>query len=89
MRFIEDQIADAPALNFRKKAREVCEKELVAAKYRKVADTYDYIFRLPVSTFTAEQVAKHGETLTKIRSDIRRLESLRPADMWLTELSAI
>lgn len=89
MRFITDQIADEPTLNFRKKARAACESELVAAGYRKVSDSFDYIFRLPVSTFTAEQVAKHGETLTKIRSDIRRLESLRPADMWLTELSAI
>jgi DNA topoisomerase-2 len=89
MRFIEDQIADEPTLNFRKKARADCEAELLGAGYRKVSDSFDYIFRLPVSTFTAEQVAKHASTLAKIRADIVRLESLRAADMWLTELSAL
>ncbi len=61
----------------------------MGAAYRKVSDSFDYIFRLPVSTFTAEQVAKHADTLAKIRADIVRLESLRAADMWLTELSAL
>ena len=89
MRFIEDQIADAPSLNFRKKARAACETELVAAKYRKVSDSYDYIFRLPVSTFTAEQVEKHRVKLAEIRTEIARLETIRAAQMWLTELSAL
>ena len=89
MRFIEDQIADTPTLNFRKKARASCEEELVAARYRKVSDTYDYIFRLPVSTFTAEQVDKHRAKLVEIRADIARLEATRAAQMWLTELSVL
>ena len=89
MRFIEDQIADEPTLVFRKKERKVCEAELVAAKYRKISDSYDYIFRLPVSTFTAEQVAIHASKLDALRTEIARLELLEAADMWLTELSAI
>ena len=89
MRFIEDQIADTPTLNFRKKARSLCESELVAAKYRKVSDSYDYIFRLPVSTFTAEQVDKHATKLKDLRTEIARLESLEAADMWLNELAAL
>jgi DNA topoisomerase-2 len=89
MRFIEDQIADKPTLNFRKKARTDCEAELEKSKYRKVSDTYDYIFRLPVSTFTAEQVTKHQTKLAEIRTEIARLESTKASDMWLTELSGV
>jgi DNA topoisomerase-2 len=89
MRFIEDQISDTPTLDFRKKTRSVCETALTDSKYRKVSDTYDYIFRLPVSTFTAEQVDKHSKKLAELRAEIDRLERLEAADMWLTELSAI
>jgi hypothetical protein len=89
MRFIEDQIADEPTLVFRKKAPKDCEGELEAAGYRKVSDSYDYIFRLPVSTFTAEQVAAHAKKLAALREEIARLMSLEAADMWLYELSVL
>ena len=89
MRFIEDQIADQPTLNFRKKARAACETELEAAKYRKVSESYDYIFRLPVSSFTSDEVDKFKSKLEKLRTEIARLESLEAADMWLNELAVI
>ena len=89
LRFIEDQITDTPTLNFRKKARADCEAELTAAKYRMVSDSYDYIFRLPVSTFTAEQVTAHRATLAKLRKEVARLTALEAADIWLSELSAL
>jgi DNA topoisomerase-2 len=89
MRFIEDQIADEPTLDFRRKPKAACEGELVAAKYRTVSDAYDYIFRLPVSAFTAEQVEAHATKLKNLRTEIARLESLEAADMWLYELSAV
>jgi DNA topoisomerase-2 len=89
MRFIEDQVADKPTLDFRKKARDVCEQALVAQKYRKVSDSYDYIFRLPVSSFTTEQMEKHAKKLTELRAEIVRLESLTAAKLWLTELSGV
>jgi hypothetical protein len=62
---------------------------LVAARYRKVSDSYDYIFRLPVSSFTLEQIAKHQAKLTELRAEIARLESLTAAALWLTELSGV
>jgi DNA topoisomerase-2 len=89
MRFVEDQIADEPTLDFRKKAKAVCETELVAAKYRKVSESFDYIFRLPVSAFTAEQVSKQSKTLADLRAEKARLTALNPAEMWLSELSAV
>ena len=89
MRFVEDQIADEPTLDFRRKAKASCESELVAAKYRKVTDSYEYIFRLPVSAFTAEQVDKQAKKLAELRTEIARLERLEAADMWLSELSSV
>jgi DNA topoisomerase II len=89
MRFIEDQVADKPTLEFRKKSRDVCEAALAAAKYRKVSDSFDYIFRLPVSSFTSEQIDKHSKKLSELRAEIARLESLTAADLWLTELSGV
>lgn len=89
MRFIEDQVADKPTLDFRKKARDVCEAALVAGKFRKVGDSYDYIFRLPVSSFTMEQIAKHQAKLAELRAEIARLEATEAADLWLTELSGV
>jgi len=89
MRFLEDQVSDTPTLNFRKVSREACEQALVAAKYRKVSDSYDYIFRLPVSSFTTEQLGKHGKALEVLRVEITRLESLTAAALWLTELSGV
>jgi DNA topoisomerase-2 len=89
MRFIEDQVSEKPTLDFRKKAREVCESALVAQKYRKVSDSYDFIFRLPVSSFTLEQITKHQTKLAELRTEIARLESLTSADLWFTELSGV
>jgi hypothetical protein len=89
MRFIEDQVADKPTLDFRKKTREVCEAALVAGKYRKVSESFDYIFRLPVSSFTLEQITKHQTKLAELRTEIARLESLTSADLWFTELSGV
>jgi DNA gyrase/topoisomerase IV subunit A len=89
MRFIEDQVADKPTLDFRKKARDICEAALVAQKYRRVSDSFDYIFRLPVSSFTAEQIDKHAKKLAELRAEIVRLESTTAAALWLTELSGV
>jgi DNA topoisomerase II len=89
MRFIEDQTADTPTLNFRKKARDVCEQSLVAEKYRKVSDSFDYIFRLPISSFTAEQIEKHRAKLADLRSQAATLRATTPAALWLTELSGV
>jgi DNA topoisomerase-2 len=89
MRFIEDQVADRPTLDFRKKAKDVCEKALTDQHYRKVSDSFDYIFRLPVSSFTLEQIAKHQAKLGELRTEIARLDSLTAAALWLTELSGV
>ena len=52
-------------------------------------DGYEYLLKLPVSSFTAEQIAKHEAQLAALRAEHVRLESLRPAEMWLMELAVV
>jgi DNA topoisomerase-2 len=89
VRFIKDQIADRPQVDLRRKTREVCDSILTTHKYDRVDGSYDYILRLPVSSFTAEQIAKHETQLADLKSNIERLKNLKNAEMWLNELGSV
>ncbi len=89
VRFIRDQISDEPEINLRKKTRAQCDDILGEVEYQHVDGSYEYIMKLPVSSFTAEQIAKHEKQLGELRSEVARLQATKPADMWLMELSAV
>jgi len=89
MRFIDDQCLDAPLVVLKTKSRAECDAILSKFGYGKVDEGYEYLLRLPVSSFTAEQSAKHRETLADLRAQIGELKATTAADMWLTELSAL
>jgi DNA topoisomerase-2 len=89
VRFIEDQIKDVPVIVLKKKTRLECDKILFDNKYAQIEGGYDYIMKLPVSSFTAEQVAKHEAKLAALRAEIAQLERLEAADMWLADLQHI
>jgi len=86
MRFITDQISDKPKVDLRKKTRAVCDDILKKEKYTEIEGGYDYIMKLPVSSFTAEQIEKHSKKLETIRKSITELESKGAADLWLEDL---
>lgn len=89
MRFIEDQIADTPKVDLRRKKTEECHAILTGAGYAKIDDKFEYLLRLPVSTFTAESIEKNQRKLDELRTEIQKLERTSPAEMWLTELSGV
>jgi DNA topoisomerase II len=89
MRFIEDQISDDPKVDLRRRKTEECHTILAGAGYSKVEDKFDYLMRLPVSTFTSESIEKNQRKLDELRTEIQRLERCSSAEMWLTELSGI
>jgi DNA topoisomerase-2 len=89
VRFIQDQIADVPKVVLKKKARADCDAMFQQQGYAKIDDGFEYLMKLPVSSFTAEQVTKHETHLTELKAEIARLQSLEAADMWLMELSAV
>jgi len=89
VRFIKDQIADKPTLDLRKKAQTECDALLVQQSYAKIDDSFEYIMKLPVRSFTAEQVVKHETQLADLRAEIARLNGLKSADMWLNDLTRV
>jgi DNA topoisomerase II len=88
VKFIEDQVKDTPTLVLKKKTRVECDAMFKKAEYTSI-DGYDYLLKLPVSSFTAEQITKHEAQLAALKAEHVRLESLRPAEMWLMELAAV
>jgi DNA topoisomerase II len=89
MRFIDDQCLEVPTVSLRKKTRAECDAILAGAGYAPVGGGFDYILRLPVSAFTAEQSAKHRATLTELRKEIAALKTTTARALWLSELSAL
>ena len=89
VRFIKDQIADKPTLDLRKKVQSECDTLLSNQSYAKIDDSFEYIMKLPVRSFTAEQVLKHETQLADLRAEIARLNGLKPAEMWLNDLTRV
>jgi DNA topoisomerase II len=89
VRFIQDQIADTPILLLKKKTRAECDELFVKGGYIKIGDGFEYLMKLPVSSFTAEQIVKHEKHLAELKLEVSRLQSLKAADMWFSELSAL
>jgi hypothetical protein len=59
---------------------------LEAGGFLKIEESYDYLMKLPVSSFTAETIAKHEKELAELRAEVVRLSSLSPADLWRFDL---
>jgi DNA topoisomerase II len=89
MRFIEDQCKDEPEVVLKKKSRAECDATFGKFGYAQLEGGYEYLLRLPVRSFTAEQSATHRAKLEELRSEIATLKATEAADLWLTELSAL
>jgi DNA topoisomerase-2 len=89
MRFIQDQCEDEPQVVLKKKSRAECDMTFTKFGYAEIDGSYDYLMRLPVSSFTREQMDKHSAKLQDLRTQIARLRKTTSAQLWLTELSAL
>jgi DNA topoisomerase-2 len=89
MRFIEDQISDNPKVDLRRKPRGECDGILQTHKYDKIEDNYEYILKLPVSTFTAESILKHRMKLESLRKEIQELQGITASQLWLGDLQQV
>ena len=89
VRFLRDQIADEPKIVLKKKTRAECDVLFAANGLAKIDDGFDYLMKLPISSFTAEQIAKHEKQLAELNTEIARLEATRAADLWLADLQQV
>jgi DNA topoisomerase-2 len=89
MRFIEDQISEEPEIELRRKTEKECQEILAGNGYALIDESYDYILKLPVRSFTAEQIAKHTHTLETLKAQIAALEGKTSADLWLEDLQHV
>jgi DNA topoisomerase-2 len=86
MRFIEDQISSRPEVDLRRKTEEECATVLATHGYARLETSFDYILKLPVRSFTSEQIAKHKATLEGLQAKIAMLQSKTAADLWMEDL---
>ena len=89
VRFIQDQISDEPEIRLHKKSRAECDEILGEVEYQHVDGSYDYIMKLPVSSFTLEEIKKHEAKLASLRSQIAELEKTNSAKLWLSDLHSL
>jgi DNA topoisomerase-2 len=89
MRFIEDQISDAPKIDLRRQSKADCDRLLSGGSYVKIDDSFEYILKLPVSSFTAEAILKHRTKLSALRSEIETLQKTNARTMWLADLQQV
>jgi DNA topoisomerase-2 len=89
VRFIQDQVADKPTVDLRKKTRPDCDTLLDAAKFARIDDGFEYLMRLPISSLTAEQIAKHTAKLDGLQAQLKTLKGKTAAELWRDELSVL
>jgi hypothetical protein len=66
-----------------------CDSLLEQHGYQTIKGSYDYIMRLPVSSFTKEVSDKHVAEMETIRTEIARLQSTNAEKLWLADLESV
>jgi DNA topoisomerase-2 len=85
VRFIEGQCLDKPVPDLRRKTKTECEALLMENKYTHHAE----ILRLPVSSFTAEVMAKHRADRENVLSCLDLLRGTTARALWIADLESV
>jgi DNA topoisomerase-2 len=85
VRFIEGQCLDKPIPDLRRKTKTECEALLTEHKYTHHAE----ILRLPVSSFTAEVMAKHRADRESVLNRLELLRGTTARALWLADLESV
>ena len=86
VRFIEQQSADIPVPELRRKSREECDILLEKENFTKISDGYDYLMDLPYRSITLTNAQKHQRDLETLRQRISDLQKKSPEQLWLDDL---
>jgi DNA topoisomerase-2 len=85
VRFIEGQCMDKPVPDLRRKTKAECEALLTEHRYTHHAE----ILRLPVSSFTAEVMAKHRADRESVLNRLELLRGTTARALWLADLESV
>jgi DNA topoisomerase-2 len=87
VRFVKMQTqVPGPLPNLHRKTRAECEILLAETDFVKIDDSFEYLMRLPVSSFTSETIAKHETDLAKLRQQLYSMEQTTPEVLWQQDL---
>lgn len=85
VRFIESQCLDKPVPDLRRKTKVECEALLTEHKYTHHTD----ILRLPISSFTAEVMAKHRSDRESVLNCLELLRGTTGRALWIADLESL
>ena len=85
VRFIEGQCLDKPVPDLRRKTKAECEALLTEHLYTHHAE----ILRLPVSSFTAEVMARHRAERENVLTSLQLLRETTGRALWLADLDSV
>jgi DNA topoisomerase-2 len=87
VRFVKMQTqVPGPLPNLHRKTRAECDILLAETDFVKIDDSFEYLMRLPVSSFTSETIAKHETDLAKLRQQLYSMEQTTPEVLWQQDL---
>jgi DNA topoisomerase-2 len=85
VRFIESQCLDKPVPDLRRKTKAECEALLTEHKYTHHTE----ILRLPISSFTAEVMAKHRSDRESVLNCLELLRGTTARALWIADLESL
>jgi DNA topoisomerase-2 len=85
VRFIEGQCLDKPVPDLRRKTKAECEALLTEHKYTHHTE----ILRLPISSFTAEVMAKHRSDRESVLNCLDLLRGTTARALWIADLESL
>jgi DNA topoisomerase-2 len=89
VRFIKSQCEEKPVPDLKRKPMAECVELLEKNKYDRIHGDYNYIMKLPVSSFTAENIEKHEKDMMGLRKSIHGLENKNANELWLNDLQCL
>jgi DNA topoisomerase-2 len=83
-RFIQEYIDNI--LDINRKSKDIIISVLKERNYMVVEDTYDYLLKLPVYSFTLEKIEELEKEFDKKKEDLESIKKLNEKDLWKKDL---
>ncbi len=86
IRFI--RLVNDNVINIHKQTKANIEAQIIANKFEKIDESYNYLLSLKIYDLTEEKIQDYLDDITKKEKEKKALEDTTPAAMWLEDISA-